>query len=91
MPREDEPQTIGCGRSCLLRRYAGRSVRSIHGFRGHGFRGHGVRSFGKDGMIPFFTNKVTTKDAKSGKEDEAYPLQIFASFALFVVTSLLSF
>ena len=45
-------------------------------------------------MIPSFTNKVTTKDAKSAKEDEDEdedPLQIFAAFALFVVTSLLSF
>ena len=41
-------------------------------------------------MIPSFTNMVTTKDAKSAKEDEAYLRQIFASFALFVVTSLLS-
>ena len=42
-------------------------------------------------LIPSFTNKVTTKDAKSAKEDEAEPLQIFASFARFVVTSLRSF
>ena len=39
-------------------------------------------------MIPSFKNKVTTKDAK---EDEVYLLHIFASFALFVVASLLSF
>ena len=38
-------------------------------------------------MIPTFTNKMTTKRAKSAKDDEAYALQIFA---LFVVTSLLS-
>ena len=38
------------------------------------------------GLIPSFTNKVTTKDAKSAKEDEEDPLQIFASFALFAVT-----
>ena len=41
--------------------------------------------------MPSFTNKVTTKDAKSEKEDEAYLLQIFASFARFAVTSLPSF
>ena len=33
---------------------------------------------------------VTTKDAKSAKADEMYLLQIFASFAFFVVTLLLS-
>ena len=43
------------------------------------------------GVIPSFPNKVKTKDAKSAKEDKAYLLQIFASFALFVVTSLRSF
>ena len=42
-------------------------------------------------MIPSFTNKVTTKDAKSAKKDEAHLLPIFASFARFVVTSLRSF
>ena len=42
-------------------------------------------------MIPSFINKVTTKDAKSAKEDEAYLLQIYASFARFLVTSLRSF
>ena len=36
-------------------------------------------------------SKVTTKAAKSVKEDEEDPLQIFASFAPFGVTSLLSF
>ena len=49
--------------------------------------------------MPSFTNKVTAKDAKSAKsakgdEDEdgdEDPLQIFASFARFVVTSLRSF
>ena len=42
-------------------------------------------------MIPSFTKKVTAKDAKGAKEDEVHLLHIFASFALFVVTSLLSF
>ena len=46
---------------------------------------------GTPGLIPSLTNKVTTKDAKSAKEDKEDPLQIFASFARFVVTSLLSF
>ena len=40
-------------------------------------------------MIPSFTNEMTTKDAKSAKEGETCLLQIFASFALFVVTALL--
>jgi hypothetical protein len=34
-------------------------------------------------------NKVTTEDAKSAKEHEVCLLQIFASFAFFVVTHLL--
>ena len=42
-------------------------------------------------LIPSFTTKVTTKAAKSAKEDEEDPMQIFTSFARFVVTSLLSF
>ena len=41
-------------------------------------------------MIPFFKNKVTTKDAKNAKEYEAHPLQIFAPFASFAVTPSLS-
>ena len=39
-------------------------------------------------MIPSFTNKVTTKDAKDAKhvkENGGFVLQTFASFALFVV------
>ena len=42
-------------------------------------------------LRPSFKNKVTARDAMSAKEDEVYLLYIFASFALFAVTSLLSF